>query len=291
MTWSLFRWIWLLESPLHVGTVPAGSLNRCRLYVPARVLWGALTAELARRQAKGFPGYQDVGKKLQEKTRFTYLYPAKQVGGDWRAWLPRYKNCQGLIWQREDRQDGSDSFPDRQMRMRLLWTRSATAIEHSTTTAAEGTLRESEHVNPHWKEDDETVGPSVAFVGYVFFQDGTELKDALAPIDQIAIGGDTRYGLGRIRRIAMTQADSIFGAQAQFIADDPIVPSRVVYAHAKGPVMLVGSLEMLVGWDNASGRGPAAQDQGPLWVPGSVVKDGSGCRWKVDEHGLWEVVR
>ena len=51
MSWSLQRWTWLLESPLFVGTTPAGSLNRCRLYVPARALWGAMTAELSRRQA------------------------------------------------------------------------------------------------------------------------------------------------------------------------------------------------------------------------------------------------
>ncbi|GIW70798.1 MAG: hypothetical protein KatS3mg102_0340 [Planctomycetota bacterium] len=56
MSWSLFRWTWQLESPLYVGMPPAGSLNRCRLYVPARALWGAVTAEIARAAAGGgFP--------------------------------------------------------------------------------------------------------------------------------------------------------------------------------------------------------------------------------------------
>lgn len=48
MTWALHYWSWQLDGPLYVGAPPAGSLNRARLYVPARALWGAVTAELAR---------------------------------------------------------------------------------------------------------------------------------------------------------------------------------------------------------------------------------------------------
>lgn len=55
MTWSLFRWVWRLEAPLHVGIPPAGSLDRCRLYLPARNLWAALTAALARQEMGDTP--------------------------------------------------------------------------------------------------------------------------------------------------------------------------------------------------------------------------------------------
>jgi len=52
MSWTLYRWVWRLEAPLFLGMPPSGSLNRCRLYVPACNLWGALTAELAQRRAE-----------------------------------------------------------------------------------------------------------------------------------------------------------------------------------------------------------------------------------------------
>ncbi len=64
MSWTLYRWTWRLESPLFVGAPPAGSLNRCRLYVPSRALWGALTAELARRRANASPSYETEGTTL-----------------------------------------------------------------------------------------------------------------------------------------------------------------------------------------------------------------------------------
>jgi hypothetical protein len=68
VSWALFRWVWQLEGPLHVGMPPAGSINRTRLYVPARALWGALTAELARGETSPGkdPEYQAFGAGLSE---------------------------------------------------------------------------------------------------------------------------------------------------------------------------------------------------------------------------------
>ncbi len=104
MSWTLYRWTWRLESSLFVGALPAGSLNRCRLYVPSRTLWGGLTAELARRGASDFPDYGKKGRMLLENARLTYLFPAEGDGEAWRAWLPRYEKRDGLVWRREDRQ-------------------------------------------------------------------------------------------------------------------------------------------------------------------------------------------
>jgi len=292
MNWLLFRWAWLLESPLFVGTTPAGSLNRCRLYVPARALWAALTAELARRKTSEFPSYQSAGKQLQEEARFTYLYPAEQIGDPWRAWLPRYEEGNGLIWRREDQQAANAFLALRQIRMRLLTTRPSTAIDPSCETAVEGTLRESECVNTHWHSEDGAMGSRVAMVGYVFLRDGSNMRSDLEGIASIMVGGDTRYGFGRLRRIALTQEQAVFGAQVELGDQDPIVCSEIVYAHATGAENLVGSREMLVGWDNAGGRGLFAQNTDPLWVPGATVAGGEfTCKWKVEQNGLWVKVQ
>lgn len=80
MSWSLHRWVWQLEAPLYVGMPPAGTLNRCRLYVPARAIWAAITADLARNGRNGFPKYAELGKQLREQARFTYLFPAEHLG-------------------------------------------------------------------------------------------------------------------------------------------------------------------------------------------------------------------
>src|SRR5579875_264892 len=211
MSWSLSRWTWKLEAPLSIGLPPSGSLNRCRLYVPARNLWGALTAELARRQAMGFPAYAEVGEGVRKDVRLTYLFPAEETNRSWCTWLPRYENAKGLVWQREHDANGNNSVSDRELRSRLLLARSGTAIDHASATAAEGTLHETECIGQHWRDCTTDEAKSVALVGYVFVRNGTDLAVGLEQIDVLSIGGDTRYGLGRLRRVLWDRASDVFG--------------------------------------------------------------------------------
>ncbi len=287
MSWRLFRWTWRLESPLFVGTLPAGSLNRCRLYVPARVIWGALTAELARHKASGFPDYESEGRTLRENARFTYLYPAEPDGERWRAWLPRYES-RGLVWRREDRQDGNGDRFDREMRMRLLDARPATAIDPDSDSAEEGSLRETECVLPSWRG----TGLPVAYVGYVFVRG--DLPELQIP-NALFLGGDTRYGLGRVRRVEQcTPASDLFGAPVNLNAEAPIVQSHqlllLAHAHA-GSRQIVGSLELLAGWDRTRRDSFCQLSETPLWTPGSRVRDDDrrGADWEICEDGIWRV--
>lgn len=288
MSWTLFRWTWRLESALFVGALPAGSLNRCRLYVPSRALWGALTAELARRRKDGFPSYETEGKTLQANTRFSYLYPAEPDGQHWRAWLPRYEPGRGLVWRREDQQDCKHDLTDRQMRLRLMDARPGTAIDPDSDSAEDGSLRETECVLPSWRNE----GSPVAFVGYVFLkQDLPELRDLIA----LFLGGDTRYGLGRMRRVGdWTSASDVFGAQVDLNQAAPLVRSNRLLAHTHhgaGHAEIIGSQELLAGWDRTRHDPFHPIAEMPLWTPGSRVRDGSVANWAIGENGIWKSAR
>ncbi|GIW70797.1 MAG: hypothetical protein KatS3mg102_0339 [Planctomycetota bacterium] len=144
--------------------------------------------------------YEEVGEELRQKVRFTYLFPAERSGNEWHAWLPRYVEDKGLVWQREDATH--HELSDRQFRMRLLSTRPSTAIEPSSDTAAEGSLRETECMNTWWRDREGKPGGPVGLVGYVFLHALEKgMRDGLEQLDLITVGGDTRYGLGRLRRI------------------------------------------------------------------------------------------
>lgn len=288
MSWHLFRWTWRLDGPLFVGATPAGALNRCRLYVPARAVWGAVTAELARLEGDDDQRYRTVGKELHQNARFSYLYPAESIGGRWLAWLPEYRDGDGLVWARED--DVNGAVADRRFRRLLLWTRPATAIDPDSDSALEGSLRETECVQPRWRRDDGSPGNPVGLVGYVFLLDGEDLAQRLSTLRTLLVGGDTRYGLGRLERVAMVPAEKFFGAVVTLDEGEAYVltPRALGHALAVNGVPMCGDLEAIRGWD-MTGQRQGRRITGPVWIPGSRIVERGGItqRFWIDEHGLW----
>jgi hypothetical protein len=292
VTWSLFRWVWRLESPLYIGMPPAGSLNRTRVYVPARAIWGALTAELARQEAPNGqkPDYECVGEDLKKSYRFTYLYPAKQANDTWHVWLPTYRDGHGLSWARDGH---ADVVGDRQFRQRLLSTRPGTSIDATTDSAEDGSLRETECIEARWRDERGRDAGPVAMVGYVFIRTA-KVKECPAErrrldgVNGLFVGGDTRYGLGRLRRVAFDQVKQggPFGSEVNLDAEDPEVELSTVWAHAHGRVSLSGALELLGGWDRGSIR--RVDQASPLWQPGSCAT--TPIWWSIGADGLWRAV-
>jgi hypothetical protein len=281
MSWILHRWVWKLRGPVSVGMAPAGALSRCRLYVPARAVWGACTAELAQKQSSDFG---KVGRDLREQARFGYLFPAEHDGGSWRAWLPRFERDQGLLWVREDDPDGRRSRSDREFRLSLLEARAGTAVAPETDSADDGSLRETECIATRWRANGTDTGGEVALVGYVFLRDGVDLDD----VTTLFLGGDARYGLGRVELVSRDGANNMFGTPVRLEGDDPGVESRRVLGHAAASCGMLGALERVVGWDRYD-AGLHATGEPPLWVPGSTRDNDKAAAtwWIVKSDGIW----
>ena len=299
MTWQMYRWVWQLRSPLHVGYGPAGALNRTRLYIPARNMWAALTAEIAREQAGGatFPDYQNIGQLLQENFRFTYLYPAEQVNRRWLAWLPRYvqkENKVGFYWYRED----GASLSNHRFRHRLLYTQPGTAIAPSTDTAEEGTLREVEYIRPFWQTKGTEEPQPVAFVGYLFLREpwppGIN-RNTLQKVQELYVGGETRYGFGRLALVPYSDRDPwehttrCFDYEVDLTGDAPkIKVPTFLLAHAlllSSRLQLQGAWEALVYWDWQTMH----SENRPLWQPGTRIEQPEDRKLNltIGDDGLW----
>jgi hypothetical protein len=283
MTWSLYRWVWRLEAPLFVGAPPARALNRCRPYVLSRAIWGALTSELAQTGTNGSSGYRERGEMLREGARFTYLYPASRVRETWYAWLPEYVPDRGLVWRREDQPTTANTaVRDRQFRRRLIDARPGTAIDADSDIAAEATLRETECVMTHWRPGSPAGHDRVAFAGYVFLK-GVRAAD-LEAVTTLFVGGDTRYGLGRMRRIEFEEAGTVFGSRPDLDGGDAIVIGPLLLGHGISGRQLHGAKEALTGWDRTAAD-PLMSLATPRWVPGSRFYE--DVRWRIDQEGTW----
>lgn len=288
MTWTLYRWTWRVKSPLYVSIPPAGVLTRCRLYVPARTLWGAVTNELGKREVEYPAGnefepsgkvgryYRQIGDFLKEDTRFSYLYPAEPVNGQWKAWLPRYQEGQGLCWLREDWEDQADKagIAHRAFRSRLLYTRLSTAIERKTGTAADETLHETECLQPFWRSDAKKDIKPVAMVGYVFIKDDTLLTQ-LEKIKDLFVGADTCYGLGHLNlEVKLEESEQLFNLKTDLIQREikiSLKAQQAILGHTvqRGNVFS-GALEAMGCWNMHQGQKSANH---LYWSPGSQAED------------------
>lgn len=226
---------------------------------------------------------------LQESARFTYLFPAEPVEGDWRGWLPHYATEHGLEWRREDLpNDPGKRVPDRTFRRRLLDTRAGTAIEPETDTAADGSLRETECLGAMWRRNGAGGEPSpAALVGYVFLRDG-DGRLRVEAIDTLFLGGDTRYGLGRVRLVECDVANGVFGNETRVSAGTPAIVSAAVLAHASSGEDLIGALERVAGWDRLKASRVTHLSSSVAWTPGSSCRHGERRIWRVRGDGIWQ---
>lgn len=301
MTWTIRKWIWRLDAPLFIGMPPAGALNRCRLYVPARVLWGAITAETSRlKNANDFPDYSKCGECIASNLRFTYLFPAEKRGDKILVWLPKYEAKKGLVWHCNE-----SELPDRDFRRRLLDSRPGTAIAPESDSASEGTLRETECINPWWRDANcQEESNAVLLLGYVFLRNNflqnndfyKQLNNNDTIFDNIFntifntifVGGDTRYGLGKICRIDWRDISddlSVFGKGVHLDGENPEIQSDIVWGHALETNLdhnqsSQGSKELFGGWNQDK-----LWEKQLAWVPGSTFEKQE--IWSIDKNGYW----
>lgn len=284
MAWQVYRVVFRLRSPLHVGRGKIGNLQRTRLYVPGRTFWGALTMRLTRDAALGKSGatdsaaYQQVGAKVDATLAYTYFYPAlwDDSLGDYAVQWP---------WS-----------PD--FTQRFVSSYTGTALTYPSQSVAEGTLHEIELVSPSTLD----TGEPVHLVGYVF-DDGSSLNWQSA-LERLQLGGERGYGWGQVTVAALdgplTNAD-LFGGVAEFVPNTGTsirvkanAPSGArVLAHATpDSVKMSGELEPLVGRQWRSNvpshrySGEYIEYKGVYFAPGARLDQTDGL-FAVGPYGLW----
>lgn len=295
MDWQVYRVIFRLRTPVHIGQSKVGNVQLTRPYVTGRVLWGALTARLARDQHQGKgpatdPGlYQKVGDAVHKYLAFTYFYPALQIGEDYQVIWP---------WEKEAA-----------FRARFLGSYASTALVYPHHSASEGSLHEVEFIAPRTQDD----GVPVYLIGYVFAQKSA--PDWQSALHRLQLGGERGYGWGRVmlaKKPELLAEPRLFG----WYTVEPGIWPPVLQAQDKGngreviPLLahtlvatdnnvsrqtgagIKGRVEPLVGretrLDKKPGFGATVSDARICWAPGATAPPGT--RIAIGPYGIWEAV-
>jgi len=290
VTWTAYRVVFKLKSPMHIGCGKVGNVQRTRPYVTGRVFWGALTMRLTRDGTDGSATdskqYECYGKKVHDQLAYTYFYPAIKSNEDYLIeWF----------WKNES-----------QFRRRFLSSYASTALVYPQQAAEEGLLHEVEFISPRTLDK----GEQVYLVGYVFEKESCEInwKEAC---QRLQMGGERGYGWGAV---ACNQEKDIQAiSENQLFNDENIswkeengsiviqtLENGRLLAHTKTTDNLSaqGEIEPLVGreWrshnkDSQGNRvnhhaGQYIEYSGLCWVPGSKVARSQN--FVIQEFGLWE---
>ncbi len=282
MAWTFYELRFRLLSPLHIGHQRIGNIQRTRHYAPARVLWGALTARLARNAracaAAGIAegDYVAVGDEVKHKIAFSYFFPAIESQP---LVLPYHDNG-GLRYL-----SGEVSLSPETFAWRHLGSYAATALSYERNAAEEASLHEVEFIAPRARLHDASY--PVELRGYAIVAESCKLPwpELQAAMREIQIGGERRYGWGRLRlekaeKCGEGEASLFDGLRCE--AKDETRPkalaenSAALLAHttANG-IAACGEIEPLVGrvWEQSRGAGQTVEFADICYAPGARLKE------------------
>jgi len=286
MVWQAHQVVFRLRSPLHIGCGKVGNLQRTRLYVTGRVLWGALAMRLTRDAFNGrgpaadSREYQKVGAEVHRSLAYTYFYPATKSGRDYQVAWP---------W-----------IDESLFRRRFLSSYSGTALAYPQQSAATGMLHEVEFISPRTLD----TGEPVFLVGYLFEKDGCPLAWREA-FKRLQLGGERGYGWGDLERIEVSgpTGEDLFDGKTKFngMEERPVVslpanessPAPLLAHALTANLPASGEVEPLVGreWRSHNPRhrhaGQHVELSGVCFAPGSKVVQ--PLSFVIGEFGIWQM--
>ena len=288
MSWKCYLVRYELQSPLHIGYLQIGYLKRTRYYIPARALWGSVTAALTQSDfgsdnvEKG--NYESVGEWVKRNFAFSYFFVT--LCDD--LLNPNYTD-KGIILG----EGGINTF---EFERSYISSSIATAIDPQVRSAESGSLHEIELINPVSQNGEPTV-----VSGWIFLSD--EALEVLSKDDEwgayignLRVGGERRYGFGRMKCISKVPCETMKKYHLDLNSFRPIVnvpEGSPVLAHVPITVREIsGDIEPMVGRETKSDSsrfGMTLTNGNVCWVPGSVVS--KDIDFIIEEgDGIWSTL-
>ncbi|MEG6567557.1 hypothetical protein V6B95_11385 [Thermoanaerobacterium saccharolyticum] len=165
-------------SPFHIGKYKYGVISETEIFIPGYTMWGALVNDYGLKNGGTEKVFNDVKEKFKVITCF---YPYFDEG---EGLFPKFG--QGKLYY--------GKYTEEELRRMLTDTFVSTAILPITRSAKDESLHETEIMLPKRKDDNKQV----FWTGLIKLEDESIPRNYLLKGLEIIIGGDSRYGFGRL---------------------------------------------------------------------------------------------
>lgn len=256
-----YKFVFKQLTPIHIGQKNYGVLSETRLFIPQWTMWGALVNAYGKTKGGKDADFED-GKKLFKDT--TCFFPTLNKEGCQRI-FPKFRNGKFYI----------GNMKEEEFRLKFTDTYVSTSIRPEYIAAKDGSLHETEVILPKGKED----GSQIYWVGLVGIEQsrGKEFVGFIEQLEGVFIGGDIRYGLGRLKVLQ----DGIFEINGECLKrwgldlEGKVLcsgePIKKYLKFTPDYILQKGKLEFVVQYD-FSGKIPIVGKNCYLFVPGSEIK-------------------
>lgn len=279
---GVFRIVFKACSPIQIGAGSLGMIERTLLFVPGRVIWGALTDSLVRSLFPSPRGefYEEAGTELK-KGRFSTFFPCFTIEENDSA-LHRMIPCiPEHAFIAEDQPEVK--LDQGEAEYRLCGSSASTALDPTRMAAKDGHLHSTDLILPFWNPKDRTQKKHpTTFSGYLELPGQIRAGGADIPLDEarlrkcfsrMRIGGGRKNGWGVIAPVSVETVSSYDGfesipwkggrlltAECPVAADDHRVDGRAVLLSCRE-------------YDPIRGSGQRFTAAKMVWRTGSVIYD------------------
>ena len=173
-----YKLIFKQVQPIHIGFGSYGVINETRIFIPGWTMWGALTKAYNLKNRKSLSDNQELFSKI------SCFFPAFKKNDNFEILFPKFKDGEFHLGE----------YSEDKFRAKFVDTFMSTAINPLSNTALDDSLHELNVILPGAKADfcEKEEEKQLYWAGII------ELDENIKIPNEIYIGGDVKYGLGKM---------------------------------------------------------------------------------------------
>jgi hypothetical protein len=291
-TCRTWRIVLKLLSPMQIGAGQLGMVERTELYIPGRVVWGAITATVTA-QMSTIPqdsDYKSIGQQLGDPViDFGCFFPSFDQGTSFYYPIHTGSDVQWL-----NNRQTSATLSNESIAARMLFSVCSTAIDPFRMASMDSMLHATDMIAPAWFDKGLRKCQPICFVGEVTVPESLEAYGRSFLLDQRSIasvlnrcrlGGGRKRGWGIISVVDAECLEPSDRLASRWIGHDNgyVLLSPCPVREGDGCVQGVAKLAVYREHCSRKGFGQALSKPELMWQPGAIMPGDWACAKKNGE--------